>query len=493
MKKAILVYPHQLFLNNDLISNEHLIFVIEDPLFFTQYFFHKQKIILHRASMKAYCDMLTSRNHTVIYIEAREMKNSESIGSILKKHGITEVDVFDVVDDWLLRAITAGLSAQKITFTLHETPLFLTSQKDLDTYFLPKIAKSASLLTHSFYVWQRKRLNILVDIAGKPIGGIWSYDKENRKRLPKNETLHSLPEPSLSQYVIEAREYVQIYFKKNYGSTEHFMYPVTHEEARLWFADFLEKSLEKFGPYEDAITEKHPFVYHSVLSPLLNNGLLDVRYVVEETLRVYIQKGIPLASVEGFMRQIIGWREYVRAMYVYHGRTMRRKNYFKATKKLSPVFWNGTTGLLPVDHTIKTAQVYAYSHHISRLMIMGNIMNLCGIDPDDVYRWFMEMYIDAYDWVMVPNVYGMALYADGGTITTKPYVSSSRYILSMSDYAKGEWTDIWDALFWNFVHTHFAVLSKENRLGFIGTVYTKMSKEKIRTHIQTAHKYITSL
>lgn len=493
MKEGILVYPHQLFKDSGLIAPGRTVFLIEDPLFFTQYQFHKQKLMLHRASMRAYQDTLVALGHHVVYVESADISRTEDIGGILGKHGITHVLVYDVVDDWLWQRLAEALAHKKISFTLHDTPLFLTSKEDLDTYFLPKIRGGKSLLMHPFYVWHRRRLGILVDESLAPVGGSWSYDKDNRKKLPKTEVPPPAPPPSLSPYVVEARGYVESHFPSNYGSTETFFYPVTHAEARAWFAKFLTESLEKFGPYEDAMAMEHPFVYHSVLSPLLNNGLLDVRLVLDETMKFYRDHHTPLASVEGFVRQIIGWREYVRAIYIYHGRSMRSTNYFQADKKLPISFWSGTTGIEPVDHTIATTLQYAYSHHISRLMIMGNIMNLCGINPDSAYRWFMEMYIDAYDWVMVPNVYGMALYADGGTITTKPYISSSRYILSMSDFKKGPWSEIWDALFWNFIGQHFELLSTENRLGFMGITYNKMSLEKKEGYKKIATQFIASL
>jgi deoxyribodipyrimidine photolyase-related protein len=226
-----------------------------------------------------------------------------------------------------------------------------------------------------------------------------------------------------------------------------------------------------------------------MLSPLLNVGLLTPRYVLDQTLRYAEKNKVALSSLEGFVRQIIGWREYVRAVYVYLGTDMRNSNYFGSEYAIPESFWKGTTGIAPVDDTIKTTLAHGYAHHIQRLMIMGNFMNLCQFKPDEVYKWFMELYVDAYDWVMVPNVYGMALYADGGKITSKPYVSGSSYILKMSNYKKGEWSEIWDGLFWSFVGKHYETLSKEGRLGFIGVTYQKMSKEKKDMHTKRAREF----
>jgi deoxyribodipyrimidine photolyase-related protein len=202
---------------------------------------------------------------------------------------------------------------------------------------------------------------------------------------------------------------------------------------------------------------------------------------------------VSIASLEGFLRQIIGWREYMRAIYILEGKNIRSKNYFEANRNIPESFWNASTGIDPIDHTIRGALNTAYSHHIERLMVMGNFMNLCGFQPDQVHKWFMEMYIDAYDWVMVPNVYSMALYADGGVITTKPYISGSNYVLKMSDYKKGPWSEVWDSLFWNFVGKHYDVLQKEGRLGFVGVLYGKMSPEKISDYNDRAESFIENL
>ncbi len=493
MKEAVLVFPHQLFENHPCITEESHVFLLEEPLMFTQYGFHKQKLVFHRASMKAYADLLSAQGNYVSYIDSAALKKTEDISTLLKSKNITKVSFCDVVDDWIHSRLTASLTAAGISYSIIETPLFLTSRSELDTFFLPLIQKNKKFLMRNFYEWQRKRLNILLEENGKPVGGKWSYDEDNRQKVPKGTALPEDPKPNDSLLVQEAKKYVEEHFGSNYGSPEKFFYPTTHQEAKEWLTSFLKDKLALFGPYEDAVTVEGSFLFHSILSPLINVGLLTPGYVIEQTLLYAKEYEVPLASLEGFIRQIIGWREYIRAVYVYLGRKERASNYFKATRRIPESFWRGTTSILPVDDTVKKVLDYAYSHHIPRLMIMGNFMNLCGFEPDDVYRWFMELYIDAYDWVMVPNVYSMALYADGGLITTKPYISGSAYIIKMSDYKKGEWSEIWDALFWNFVGTHFKSLSGEGRLGFIGITYQKMSEEKREMYAKKAHSFLESL
>lgn len=493
MKEAVLVYPHQIFEYHPCLRDGCIIFLIEEPLMFTHYRFHKQKLILHRASMKAYADLLAKNKYTVHYIDSTSLANTEDIAAILAEHGTTAVSFCDLVDDWLYTKLTRALTDKSISYTVHDTPLFLTTRTDMDSFFLPLIQANKKFLMKTFYEWQRKRLNILLDENGKPQGGKWSYDEDNRKKIPKGVTIPKNPERSRSLHVQEAKEYVDTHFSHYYGLYDDFFYPVTHEEAKVWLSQFLKEKLVSFGPYEDAVVRDESFLFHSVLSPLLNCGLLTPEYVIGETLAYAKMHTVPIASLEGFIRQIIGWREYMRAVYVYLGRKERSSNYFKATRKLPESFWTAGVGIAPIDDEINKALRYAYSHHIPRLMVLGNFMNLCGFEPDDVYQWFMEMYIDAYDWVMVPNVYSMALYADGGLITTKPYISGSAYILSMSDYKKGDWSVTWDGLFWNFVGKHFELLSKEGRLGFIGITYSKMPQEKKDIHRRNAEVFFARI
>ncbi|NBP56591.1 cryptochrome/photolyase family protein, partial [bacterium] len=257
--------------------------------------------------------------------------------------------------------------------------------------------------------------------------------------------------------------------------------------------EFLHTRLELFGPYEDAITTQSDSVFHSTISPLLNNGLLTPDYVIQETLDFISENQVSLASAEGFIRQIIGWREYIRALYILEGKKIKSSNYFGSKRAMPQAMWTAKTGIEPIDYHIQVLEKYAYTHHIPRLMLFGNYLNLCQIQPDAVYNWFMEMYIDAYDWVMVPNVYSMTLYADGGLLTTKPYIASSNYILKMSDFKKGDWSPILDALFWNFVGQNFTKLQKEGRLGFIGVQYNKMPETKKQNYNQIASEYLDNL
>ena len=229
--------------------------------------------------------------------------------------------------------------------------------------------------------------------------------------------------------------YVEGNFGNNIGELSEFqIYPTTFEESEEWLQQFFEFRFFEFGVYEDAIVKEESFLNHSVLSPLINVGLLCPKKVIKEAVVFADKNGIPINSLEGFVRQILGWREFIRGVYEVKGIEERTKNFWQHSRKIPQSFYNGTTGILPIDNTIKKVLKTSYAHHIERLMILGNFMLLCEFDPDEVYQWFMELFIDAYDWVMVPNVYGMSLFADGGLMSTKPYISSSNYIKKTVSY-----------------------------------------------------------
>jgi len=239
------------------------------------------------------------------------------------------------------------------------------------------------------------------------------------------------------------------------------------------------------------MVQKESFLNHSVISPLLNSGLITPKHVIQKTLS--FKDKYPLNSLEGFLRQIIGWREFIRGVYKVKGSQERTTNFFNFKRKIPISFYNATTGILPIDITIEKVKKTAYNHHIERLMVLGNFMMLCEFDPDEIYRWFMEHYIDAYDWVMVPNVYGMSQFADGGLMSTKPYISSSNYLKKMSDFPNGEWQKIWDALYWRFINLNREIFAKNIRMKFMVSMLDKMSEDKKTNHFKIANEYLDSL
>jgi deoxyribodipyrimidine photolyase-related protein len=483
---ALLLYPNQLFAVG-LLPRVDRVYLVEEPLFFgtdTKYpmAFHKQKLVLHRASMRRYAEeILWPNGYEVEYIECAGEVVTDTALVKAAFDGASEIIIFDPIDDLLRRRLESASKALEVHVPLKiiANPNFYLGNSDVQKFFTAKDKHKFA----DFYQWQRERHNILIDDNYRPFGGKWSFDSENRKRLSKDVQVPGLRSYGDNKHVAEAVQYVEAKFPHNPGSLNAFIWPTNHEEARAWLLNFFEERLRSFGPYEDAIQPGAVFLFHSALTPMLNTGLLNAREVIEEVLAysATTRREVPLQSLEGFIRQILGWREYVRGMYEVHGRKQRTKNYFKHNRLLTSHWWNGTTGITPLDDVIVKTQNHAYAHHIERLMIAGNLMLLCNIDPDETYKWFMSLFIDSYDWVMVPNVYGMSQYADGGMMTTKPYIGASNYILQMSSYSRGPWCDIWDGLFWRFVDEHRMMLSKNPRLGgLLIKRYDSMDKARKR-------------
>lgn len=485
--EATLILPTQLFEQHKLITKERWVILLESPRYFSAHNFHKQKILLHRATMQMYNNFLKDKGLDVIYIEHH---NAHTLIKECTTRKITLLNCYDPVDIPYQNELENLLGTSGITLQIHETPLFLSSTSWLKTLFKNK--KRAHM--QSFYIAQRKRMNILINKHGKPTGGAWNFDAQNRKRLPEHISIPKLYQVPINEYIKEATRYVQTHFDQNPGDINTIYYPTTFVCAKKWFNDFLQHRLALFGAYEDAIHTDDPFLFHSVLSPLLNIGLLTPHYVIEQAMTHYKKsQHVPLASIEGFIRQIIGWREYVRAMYIFEYASLRSTNFFNHTHKLPQNFWNGTTGIDPIDSAITCAIKTAYCHHIIRLMILGNFMLLCNIDPREVYNWFMQFFIDAYDWVMVPNVYGMSQYASENLMTTKPYISGSNYILKMSNFKKGAWCAIWDALYWYFIVKKQPLLSQNARMKTAYMLLKRMNNERLHKHITHAEAFLKDM
>lgn len=488
---VFILFPHQLFRDISLLREAGEVYLVEEFLFFNQYKFHKQKLVLHRASMKYYADYLIKNKLTTHYVEALQAESDIRILiETLSKLDITKIYFYDVSDDWLEKRLSQ--SCKKWSIQTHEYPsaLFINSKEDLKEYF----GSREKYFHNDFYIQQRKKLNIVVDNQQKPLGGKWSYDAENRLKYPKTKAPPKIGFPAINSFYAEAIEYVEKHFGGNYGYiSTSFVYPTTHNESEAWLQQFLENRFSAFGDYEDAIVGNENILNHSVISPLLNIGLLQPMQVVEAALSYAREKQVSSNSLEGFIRQIIGWREFIRGVYVYKGTQERNRNFWKFTKKVPASYYDASTGILPVDKTLQKVLKTGYCHHIERLMVMGNFMLLCEFNPDEVYRWFMEMFIDAYDWVMVPNVYGMSQFADGGLMATKPYISESSYLMKMSDFDKGEWQKTWDALFWRFMHVHRDFFGRNPRLNMLVSTFDKMNHDKQKAHLETAERFLEGI
>jgi deoxyribodipyrimidine photolyase-related protein len=438
--------------------------------------------------MQFYKNYLMEQGYKVEYIEAtEELSDIRKLLKHLSLQRISTIHFAEVADNWLTNRLTKKCKQYNIKMVVYTTPNFLNTLEECNDFFSKK-----KYFQTDFYIQQRTKRRILIDANQQPIGGKWTYDIDNRKKIPSNELIPEYAFPKENRFLYDAKNYVLKNFSTSYGNT-NIVYPTTFEEAENWLTNFIETRLNKFGTYEDAILAKENYLYHSVLTPILNIGLITPQQIINQIMLTASTKEIPLNSLEGFIRQVIGWREFIRAVYEREGSKQRTHNFWNFTKNIPQSFYNASTGITPVDDAIEKLLQTGYNHHIERLLILGNFMLLCEFNPNRVYQWFMEMYVDSYDWVMVPNVYGMSQFADGGLMTTKPYISGSNYILKMSNYKKDTWCEIWDALFWRFMHVHRNFFLQNPRLGMLVKTFDKMNEKKQQSHLQIAEKFLTEL
>jgi len=394
--------------------------------------------------------------------------------------------MFEIEDKEFELELVSHLKKEDIEITFVKSPMFLFKRED----FVPMAKGKKVYRMSSFYQKARKSLNILVDEDQKPIGGKWSFDEENRKKIPKGVEPPKNLKFKSSEHHNDIINLINKYFNKHPGNLENIWFPVNRKGAEKQFEDFLKNKFTNFGIYEDAMLEGKNFLFHSCISALLNIGLLDPETVIKKTMKFASDNDIPINSLEGFIRQIIGWREFIRGIYHEEGKFQIKQNYWNHEKKLTKSWYEGTTGIDPLDDCIKTTLNDGYIHHIPRLMVISNIMNLAGIAPKEIYKWFMEMYIDSSDWVMVPNVFGMATYADGGLMSTKPYTCGSNYILKMSNYKKGDWCDVLDGLYWKFTEENRTFYENNPRLALLTRSLDKMNPERKQHIFSQAEMFI---
>ena len=435
--------------------------------------------------MKAFAK--THKQSDIRYIECKRKRTLPLLFKRLKANNVHHIHTIELLNHDLEVALDHYTRKHSITLTVIDHPGFLTPSSWIHNFFT----------THrfhltSFYIAQRKRLNVLLK-NGTPVGGKWSYDPENRRKLPANIPIPTPWTPPSTTFVDEATKYVLKHFPKNPGQHQDFQYPISHHQAQQTLTDFINNRLHNFGDYQDAISHRNSTLFHSLLSSSLNIGLITPYSIIEQVLHAYNTQALPLNSVEGFIRQIIGWREYIRAVYLLKGKDMVNRNYWCHSHRIPHAFYTANTGIIPLDNVLKRVNQNAYAHHIERLMILGNFCLLTQIHPQKVNQWFMEMFIDSYPWVMVPNVFGMSQYADGGSISTKPYISSSNYLRKMSDYQKGQWNHLWDALFWAFINQNQQRIEQIPRMKVLLHHLRKIAPERLSLHEQIAKTTIDQL
>jgi deoxyribodipyrimidine photolyase-related protein len=472
-------------LGNQLFPLQHLppssvpVFMAEDLGLCTYEKHHQQKIMLFLAAMRAYADELRSGGYQVLYQElnVNDARPYEAkLDAAIESAGADTLLHFEIEDKAMEQRIINFATERALPREELASPMFSCSRAAFEKHATGR----ANLRMADFYKWQRQRLDILIDDDGEPEGGRWSFDADNRKKLPKTVSPPDIDWPDPDEHVADLVPVVEEAFPAHPGRASDFRWPTTRKQARRWLKDFVRERLAQFGPYEDAISTRSDTVFHSLLSPYLNIGLLTPAEVIDAVMQH--RKDVPLQSIEGFTRQVIGWREFVRGVYRQHSDAQDVGNYWSHERSLTASWYEGSTGIPPLDDTIKTAQSLGWAHHIPRLMVLGNLMTLCEIRPQAAHRWFMEMFIDSSEWVMGPNVYGMGLYSDGGIFATKPYICGSNYLLKMSDYRKGDWCNTVDGLYWRFIDKHRDFFASNPRLALMPKALDRLDSGR-REHI----------
>ena len=487
MKSLFLILGNQLFPHKHLRKyKDSTIFMCESFDLCTFQKHHKLKLILFLSSMRSYADELKKNKFKVNYIDLKKdfkISYEKKLENFIKKNKFEELISFEIEDKFFEKKISTLCKKNKIKLTFIQSPMFLNSRDEFKNY----LSKTKKPFMANFYKIARAKTDILME-NNKPKGGKWSFDEDNRKKLPKDIKIPEMITAKETKHTKVLKQQINTIFKNHPGQVDNFWLPTTYDDAVKWLDYFIIKKFNLFGDYEDAVDTNNNFLFHSVLSPMINLGLLTPDLIIERVRKV--ENKIKINSYEGYIRQIIGWREFIRGIYQNYDQQLEENNFFQHKNSLTKKWYDGTTGLDPLDHSIKNAQKYGYTHHIERLMVLCNIMNLCEIKPNEVYNWFMEMFVDSSDWVMSPNVYGMGLFSDGGIFSTKPYICGSSYFMKMMNFKRGNWNDIMDGLYWRFINKNRKFFQSNPRLNMMVNIYDKMNTERKNHIIKKANQFI---
>tara|TARA_Y100000817_G_scaffold120897_1_gene94690 strand:+ start:117 stop:1445 length:1329 start_codon:yes stop_codon:yes gene_type:complete len=437
--------------------------------------------------MRSFKDELKSKKFNIIYKDCYKDFNlsyEKKLERTIKDKKINEVSFFEIEDIFFEKRIKLFFKKKNIKFNEIKSPMFLTSRIEFKKY----LESTKKPFMANFYKINRSKTNILMNKNGTPKGGKWSFDEDNRKKLPDKIDIPKHLKFQSTPHTEDLKKFIEINFKNHPGSTNNFWFPTTRDQTQKLFDQFIKNKINLFGDYEDAVSKKSNILFHSALSPLINIGLITPGEIIDKVKKV--ENKIRINSLEGYVRQVIGWREFMRGIYQNYDKRLDGTNFFNHKKKMKASWYAGTTGLDPLDHSIKNAINFGWSHHIERLMILANIMNLCQIHPKQVYKWFMEMFVDSSDWVMAPNVYGMGLFSDGGIFATKPYICGSAYFLKMMDFKKGDWCNVMDGLYWNFINKNRKFFLKNPRLSMMVRIFDKMNPDRKKLILKSADKFI---
>lgn len=447
---------------------------------------HKKKIIFVLAAMRAFAQELRAAGWRVDYVKLDDAANTGSFTGELRRavsrHRPDRIVTMEASEHRVLAMQRSWQAELGVPTMILPDPRFLCSKED----FAAWAEGRKSLRMEYFYRDMRRKTGLLMD-GDDPAGGQWNFDADNRKGPPG---ALMMPTPFRADPDAETRPVIAMVktrFAANFGDAEPFWFPVTRADAQNAAAKFMREALPQFGDYQDAMVSGHKFLFHSVLSPLINVGLLDPLALCRLAEAEWRAGRAPLNSVEGFIRQIIGWREYVRGIYWWRGPDYLRSNALDATRPLPSMYWTGKTQMACMAAAIGQTKTDAYAHHIQRLMVTGNFALLAGIDPHELHEWYLAVYADAFEWVEAPNTIGMSQFADGGLLASKPYAASGAYIDRMSDYCGGCRYKVaeksgpnscpFNSLYWDFLIRHRKRFQGNPRMAQMYRTYDKIKPE----------------
>jgi deoxyribodipyrimidine photolyase-related protein len=463
---------------------------------------HKKKIAFLFSAMRHFNNELLEDEFPVYY-HCYQNDDSISFESLIKElisfnKNINQLVITKPGEYRLVEEFKDISSRLKISLDIRQDKRFLSTENE----FFNWASNRKELRMEFFYREMRKKYDVLMD-KDHPIGGKWNYDSENRKFPSKKQDFPNVFKISSDPVTMDVLSLVEQEFPEHFGSLDNFHFATTRSEALLILDDFIENRLDNFGDFQDAMVENEPWMFHSHISFYLNSGLLMPLECIQKAEKAYFEKKCSLNSVEGFIRQILGWREYIRGIYWLKMPDYKNLNYLNAKRALPSFFWSGDTKLNCLHHCIDETYQNAYAHHIQRLMVLGNFLLLCGVNPDEVNHWYLSVYADAYEWVEMPNVTGMILYADGGVVASKPYASGGSYINKMSNYCSncsyqvneknGDSACPFNYLFWDFLARNKDKLESNNRISMMYRTYEKMSDDKKKLITEDANKFLNSL
>jgi len=459
---------------------------------------HPKKIVLILSAMRKFAARLREEGWEVAYSELDDTENAQSIpGELLRR--ADQYDASEVIatrpGEWRL---IQALEDCPLTVTLLEDDRFLASHARFEDWAEGRKA----LRMEYFYREMRRETGLLME-GDDPAGGKWNYDHDNRKPAPGEVNFSGPMQFTPDEVVEDVIALVERRFSDHFGAARPFWFATDQGQARRALAHFVKYGLAKFGDYQDAMLAEHQFLYHALVSPYLNIGLLDPMEVCRAVEDAWKAGDVPINAAEGFIRQVIGWREYVRGIYFLEGPDYAARNGLGHDRKLPDFFWGAETKMRCVSKAVEQTRDEAYAHHIQRLMVTGNFALLAGIDPGAVSDWYLAVYADAFEWVEAPNVVGMSQFADGGVIASKPYVSSGAYINRMSNYCKGcaykvsvktgEGACPFNLLYWHFLDRHRDRFSNNARMGNMYRTWDRMSDDKRSTVLSEADDFLTRM